>query len=286
MVYTGSTTTLSLQFRHFFGLIPLPSHRRFRGASYCCNAQIFKTSSKTSRARTRKPAAKAAKAATNGISAPAEKPKVAAKAKTPVKEAPVQEASVEAAPVEEAPAKKASATEAPIKETPVKEAPAEEIPAAAAAEAKDAMETVKAEAEKVLSETIKQASATAKATVVRAYPPAADGIEALFEMQRTALDAWMKAGAVAAKGFEAVGEDLAALNQATMDAAFLNGERLLDCKTLQDVVELQTDFASERMAACLEVGNDLSDKAMKMASEAAAPLEAQMKKALETIQPK
>lgn len=166
-------------------------------------------------------------------------------------------------------------------------APAEK-PAAAtsgvdanAAVAKETMEAAQAEAAKVAAEAVKQVSATAKA----AFPHAADGIDALFEMQRAALDTWVQVGTIAAQGFEALGEDLAALNRATLDAAIKSGEKLLDCHTVQDVVDLQADFATRRMTAYVETSGEISNKAVKIAADMQAPIEAQVEKVMAASQP-
>lgn len=243
--------------------------------------------------RARKPAAKAAKAATEGVSEPAPKTpaaKAAAPRKTAARKPAAKKtpAAVKAAPEPAMPVKADAAAETvmdavkPAEEAVVAAAEIVEESVAAATEvAKEAMETVKTETEKAVTATMKQASAAAKAAAVKSYPPVADTIDNLFEMQRSAFDAWMTAGSLAAKSIETLGEDIAAFNQSTLDATVKNGEQLLACKTLQDVVELQSDFASKHLSACLDTGQDLSDKAMKMAAEIAAPLETQVKKAME-----
>ena len=69
----------------------------------------------------------------------------------------------------------------------------------------------------------------------------------------------------------------------TMEESVANAKKLFECKTMQEVVELQTDLACARFEAMLSQGTKMTDLALKMAGEIAEPMQARIGETVEKL---
>lgn len=86
------------------------------------------------------------------------------------------------------------------------------------------------------------------------------------------LDAALKAGEVMSKGFEDMAGAIAKQTQAEVETGFAVAKELLGCKTLQDIVEVQTAYMKGRYDAMMANTGKLADMAKKVSNDVAKPI--------------
>lgn len=117
-----------------------------------------------------------------------------------------------------------------------------------------------------------QAVAMTKEQVSTYFPSAAKGFDEFAGFGKDNLDAAFQFGAVAAKGFEAIGKELMAYNQKALEAGMERATALLGCKTVQDVVEFQTEMARGNFDELVAQGTKITEISVKVANEAVEPI--------------
>ncbi len=127
------------------------------------------------------------------------------------------------------------------------------------------------------------AFSAAKDQVKQSFPQAADKFDEFASYQKANLDAFFAAGAIAAKGFEALSDQFIAFNQKTVEDTVANAKAILDCTTVQEFVEVQSGYARESFDRFVSEGTKLSETSVKVANEAAEPLQARATKTVETF---
>ncbi len=208
-------------------------------------------------------------------------------------------ASAKPAPAKAAPAKAAPEKPVPAKAAAAKAAPAAtvakpvEAPAAAAVKAvtetsEQFVTVTKIEAEKVadaaakaVAETSDQVVAATKKQVEKASSTVTKGYDDLTMFQKSSMDAWIKAGTVLAKGAEDLSKAYLAYAQ---DAAVTSSEAakaLMAVKSLQEMVELQNEFARKAFDKSVAEGTKMSEMSLKIANDAFEPLQAQFASVVE-----
>lgn len=85
------------------------------------------------------------------------------------------------------------------------------------------------------------------------------------------LDAVLKAGEVMSKGFEDMAGTVAKQTQAEVETNLAVAKDLLGCKTLQDVVEVQSNYLKGRYDAMMANTGKLADMAKKVSNDVAKP---------------
>jgi phasin family protein len=118
-----------------------------------------------------------------------------------------------------------------------------------------------------------QACSAAREHVQRSFPQAAGQFEEMATFQRANLEALFAAGATAMKGVETLSEEMLALGRKAMDDGMANSKKLLDCKTMQDVLALQTGLACTQMEELIARGGRFTDIAMQVAGEMIEPIQ-------------
>ena len=126
-----------------------------------------------------------------------------------------------------------------------------------------------------------QALSAAKDTVQRTFPQAAARFDELAGLQRANLEAVFTAGTLAMKNAETLSEEVLAFNKKAMEEGVANAKKLFECKTMQEVVELQTDLACAQLEAMLSQGTRMTELALKMAGEIAEPMQARLGETVE-----
>lgn len=94
---------------------------------------------------------------------------------------------------------------------------------------------------------------------------AADGLRALMESQ-----------AAMARGLTALGAEMAELARGGIDAATKSAGELLSARTWADAVEINAGLAKRHFEALLDGSARLSQLGVKLATEASAPIIAQL----------
>lgn len=113
------------------------------------------------------------------------------------------------------------------------------------------------------------------------FPAGAQGLDDFADFNKGNLDAAVKAGTVAAKGFETIGKEVMAYHQQAFEAGMDRATALLGCKTLQDFVEVQTDIARSHFDAFVAQGTRISEISVKATNEAAEPINVRVNEATE-----
>lgn len=123
----------------------------------------------------------------------------------------------------------------------------------------------------------------AKEQVQKAFPQAATQFEELASFQRANLEALFAISATAMKGAETLTEHLLAFNKKAMEHGMATSQKLLDCKTMQDVMALQADCACAQLEQAIDHGSKFTDIAMHVAGEIAEPLQQRLGQAAEKL---
>jgi phasin family protein len=128
-----------------------------------------------------------------------------------------------------------------------------------------------------------QALSACQDTVQKAFPQAAGRFEELAGVQRANLEAAFTVGTKAMKNAETLSEEMLAFNKKAMEEGVANAKKLFECKTMQEVVEFQTDLARAQFEAMLAQGTKMTDLALKMAGEIAEPVQARIGETVEKL---
>jgi phasin family protein len=128
-----------------------------------------------------------------------------------------------------------------------------------------------------------QACSAAKETVQKTFPQAAARFEELTGLQRGNLEAFFSAGTVAMKNVETLSEEMLAFNKKAMEDGVANAKKFMDCKTMQDVVELQTNLARTQLEAMLAQSTKFTDLALKMTGEIVEPMQSRLGETVEKL---
>jgi phasin family protein len=121
----------------------------------------------------------------------------------------------------------------------------------------------------------------AKDQIGKLFPSAAKNFDELAAFNKGNLDAFLAASTAAAKGFESLSQQLIAYNQKTVEAGIASTKALLGCKTMQDLVEVQTDLTRKGFDEWLAEGTKLSELTVQVANQAAEPISSRLNEAVD-----
>lgn len=85
-------------------------------------------------------------------------------------------------------------------------------------------------------------------------------------------DAFFKAGDIAAKALESIGDEVAAYNRKVWDDGIANTKALIGCKTFEDVVELQTTVARAQFENFVSDTAKFSKLSLKAVNQTLEPI--------------
>lgn len=125
--------------------------------------------------------------------------------------------------------------------------------------------------------------ATARDQMSRMFPSAAKNLDELAAFNKGNFDAFVAAGAAAAKGFETLSQQVIACNQKAVETSVATAKALLGCRTLQDVVEVQTDLTRKGIDEWLAEGTKLSELTVKVANQTAEPINSRLSEAVDRL---
>ena len=116
------------------------------------------------------------------------------------------------------------------------------------------------------------AVAAAKEQVEKASTYLFRGYDDFAALGQGHVEAVVKANTVLAKGAEEIGKELMAYVQSSLERTAGAAKALIGAKTLQDVVQLNTEFAKASYDTYLANATKLSELSVKVANEALEPL--------------
>ena len=118
-------------------------------------------------------------------------------------------------------------------------------------------------------QSVEQAVAATKEQVEKASNAALKSYDDFAVYNKEAVDAYVKAGNVMTKGMEDLGKTLFAFAQSQAES------NVSAAKTLNDVVEIQSDLARSQFDAFVAESTKVSEMSLKVANETVEPIQAQ-----------
>jgi phasin family protein len=122
-----------------------------------------------------------------------------------------------------------------------------------------------------------------KEQVEKASASAFKSYEDLSKFSKENLEAYVTAGTTVAKGLETIGRAWVNFTQETFEAGAQVAKALLSAKTLREAVDVQTDFAKTTFDKLVAEGTKVSEISVKVANEAAEPLNARLNATIEKM---
>ncbi|MEQ8831723.1 MAG: phasin family protein [Alphaproteobacteria bacterium] len=132
-------------------------------------------------------------------------------------------------------------------------------------------------------QTVEQAVAATKEQVEKASTAALKSYDEFATLNKDTVDAYVKAGNVFAKGFEDLGKTVFAFAQSQAETNVNAAKALMSAKTINDVVEIQSDLARTQFDAFVAEGTKVSEMSLKVANETVEPIQAQFNVVVEKM---
>jgi len=141
--------------------------------------------------------------------------------------------------------------------------------------AKEQFETFAKTGAETFQKQYDDAVAKAQEQFEKVQAQAAEGYDQWVALSKANVDAFVKSGNVFAKGFEVFGKEVSTIVEDQITASTGAAKELSACKTLNEVVDLQTKLAKTNMDTVVSRSTKLQEMGTKMANDAYAPLKAQ-----------
>lgn len=132
-------------------------------------------------------------------------------------------------------------------------------------------------------QSVQQAVAVTKEHVEKASNAALKGYDDFAVYNKDAVDAYVKAGNVMSKGMEDLGKTMFAFAQSQTESNISAAKAMMTAKTLNDLVEIQSDLARSQFDAFVAESTKVSEMSLKVANEAAEPIQAQFNVVVEKM---
>lgn len=113
---------------------------------------------------------------------------------------------------------------------------------------------------------------TTEPAAAETAPTLFTGYEQLADLGRDNFAAVLQANAALSEGLEAIGKEMFVYARSSFERYAEAATALLSAKTLEDVVHLQTEYATSSLERLIERSTRLSEMGIKVANEALAPL--------------
>ena len=139
------------------------------------------------------------------------------------------------------------------------------------------------QAVKASTEGYEQAIAMSKEQVANASNAMFRSYDDIATLNKESVEAIMKAGNIWAKGYEDLGKAYFSFAQASAERGAEAAKAMMKAKTLQDVIDVHTDFAKQRFDQMVAEGTKLSELSVKVATDAMQPLQKQFDTAVSTL---
>lgn len=151
---------------------------------------------------------------------------------------------------------------------------------------KEAVETVVKAGTDAAAKGYEKAVAVSKEQVEAAAKVGADafkGYEDVIAYNQNNLEAMMKVSAIWTKGVQDFNKELTVLANTSMEQSVTATKQILGCKTVEEVVAVQTDLAKTNYDNAVAESRKLSDMSIKLAENAAAPITARVNETVATF---
>lgn len=139
------------------------------------------------------------------------------------------------------------------------------------------------QAVKASTEGYEQAFVMGKEQVENASNALARSYDDIATLNKKSVEAMMMAGNIWAKGYEDLGKAYFSYAQDSAERGTEAAKAMMTAKTVQDVVNVQTDFAKQRFDHFVAEGTKMSEMSAKVATEAMEPLQQQFDSAVSTL---
>lgn len=126
----------------------------------------------------------------------------------------------------------------------------------------------------VTKEQVEQAVAATKEQVEKASTAAMKGYDDMTVMNKDGFDAFVKSGNIFAKGAEEFGKAYFAYAQSAAEQNVEAAKAMMTAKTLNDVVEIQTNLARTNFDKFVAEGTKMSEMAIKVTNDVVEPIQA------------
>ncbi len=144
---------------------------------------------------------------------------------------------------------------------------------AAVAASKDTLEAVVKAGTQAATKGYEQAVALTQEQVEKASSSVFDGYEEAASLGKDNMDAYVLSSTVVAQGFEALGKEVITYTQAAMEASMAAAQALVAAKTLEEVIELQTEYSRNSIDSMVAESAKLTDLSIALAHDALEPLQ-------------
>jgi len=99
------------------------------------------------------------------------------------------------------------------------------------------------------------------------------GYDEYTSLGKTNYDAYVTAMNVWSKGFEAIGKELYAFGQESVEVSVETGKTVMSCKTVNDLMELQNSMTKESYDKTVGEITKISEMSVKTVNEAIKPIQ-------------
>lgn len=150
---------------------------------------------------------------------------------------------------------------------------------ATVAAGKEAVETVVKAGTEVATKGYEKAVAMSKEHVEAAHKANAQafkGYEDMVSFGKDNVDAMIKSGTVLVRGVQDINKILFGLAQSQLEESVAATKKILGCKSIKEVVDVQSDIAKENYAKFVTESRKIADMSVKLAEEAGAPVAARV----------
>ena len=128
-----------------------------------------------------------------------------------------------------------------------------------------------------------RAVARASETVDKAATAAFKGYDDLAALGQGNFEALVQSNSVVAKGMEAIGMEVMAFAQRSMEGNMAQARALIGVRDLQEFVDLQNDFAKQRLEETLAETAKITELSTQVANEAIEPLQKRVDAAVKRV---
>ena len=156
-------------------------------------------------------------------------------------------------------------------------------PLEAAAAATEAFSAASKATTEAATKSYEKAVLASKEQIEKASKLLFNGYDELAVLGKENLDAIVAANTVVSKGFEELSRELVGYAQASLESAASATKALFGAKTLQDVIQLNNEYAKSSFDTFLANSTKLSEMGLKVANEALEPISKRVSATVEKL---
>lgn len=131
-----------------------------------------------------------------------------------------------------------------------------------------------------------KASATVQEQIEAAVKAGTDsfkGYEDMVAFGKENMDAFMASGSIFAKGFQDLNAAWLGLAQASFENSIAATKAVMECKSIPEAVEVQSDLAKDSYAKIVTESQKLSELSVKLTEKALEPIAGRVNVAVEKL---